>query len=126
MAAVDLPLCLLEPDDLLIAPHDCYGGTHRLLTALLNLSKLEAGGVQPAVAPLALGGLFDELAREFAPVARAKGLTLKVAPSALWIASDRDLLRSMLQNLVANAIRYTDRGRVLIGARRDGERVQIL
>ncbi|MCZ4108093.1 PAS-domain containing protein [Brevundimonas diminuta] len=99
---------------------------HRLLTALLNLSKLEAGGVQPAVAPLALGGLFDELAREFAPVARAKGLTLKVAPSALWIASDRDLLRSMLQNLIANAIRYTDRGRVLIGARRDGERVQIL
>lgn len=99
---------------------------HRLLTALLNLSKLEAGGVQPAVAPLALGGLFDELAREFAPVARAKGLTLTVAPSSLWIASDRDLLRSMLQNLIANAIRYTDRGRVLIGARRDGERVQIL
>lgn len=99
---------------------------HRLLTALLNLSKLEAGGVQPAVAPLALGGLFDELAREFAPLARAKGLTLKVAPSGLWVASDRDLLRSMLQNLVANAIRYTDRGRVLIGARRDGERVQVL
>lgn len=99
---------------------------HRLLTALLNLSKLEAGGVQPAVAPLALGGLFDELAREFAPVARAKGLTLTVAPSSLWIASDRDLLRSMLQNLIANAIRYTDRGRVLIGARRDGEQVQIL
>ncbi|WP_326970236.1 PAS-domain containing protein [Brevundimonas diminuta] len=99
---------------------------HRLLTALLNLSKLEAGGVQPAVAPLALGGLFDELAREFAPVARAKGLTLTVAPSSLWIASDRDLLRSMLQHLIANAIRYTDRGRVLIGARRDGERVQIL
>jgi Na+/proline symporter/CheY-like chemotaxis protein len=99
---------------------------HRLLTALLNLSKLEAGGVQPAVAPLALGGLFDELAREFTPLARAKGLTLKAAPSSLWIASDRDLLRSMLQNLIANAIRYTDRGRVLIGARRDGERVQIL
>ncbi|WP_415288378.1 PAS-domain containing protein [Brevundimonas sp. S1H14] len=99
---------------------------HRLLTALLNLSKLEAGGVRPAVAPLALGGLFDELAREFAPVARAKGLTLTAAPSSLWIASDRDLLRSMLQNLIANAIRYTDRGHVLIGARRDGERVQIL
>ncbi|MGX1692540.1 hybrid sensor histidine kinase/response regulator [Brevundimonas naejangsanensis] len=99
---------------------------HRLLTALLNLSKLEAGGVRPAVAPLALGGLFDELAREFAPVARAKGLTLTAAASSLWIASDRDLLRSMLQNLIANAIRYTDRGHVLIGARRDGERVQIL
>lgn len=99
---------------------------HRLLTALLNLSKLEAGGVQPAVAPLSLGGLFDELAREFAPLARAKGLTLTAAPSSLWIASDRDLLRSMLQNLIANAIRYTDHGHVLIGARRDGARVRIL
>lgn len=98
---------------------------HRLLTALLNLSKLEAGGVQPAVAPLSLGALFAEVAREFAPVARAKGLRLTVVPTRLWIASDRDLLRSMLQNLIANAIRYTDRGRVLVGARRNGSEVRI-
>ncbi len=99
---------------------------HRLLTALLNLSKLEAGGVQPAVAPLSLDALFAELRREFAPMARAKGLRLTVAPSGLWVASDHDLLRSMLQNLTANAIRYTDHGRVLVGARRDGETVQML
>lgn len=99
---------------------------HRLLTALLNLSKLEAGGVQPAVAPLSLDALFAELTREFAPMARAKGLRLTVAPSGLWVSSDHDLLRSMLQNLVGNAIRYTDRGRVLVGARRDGETVQML
>ncbi|AYG95068.1 response regulator [Brevundimonas naejangsanensis] len=99
---------------------------HRLLTALLNLSRLEAGGVRPAVAPLALEGLFADLRREFAPMARAKGLRLTVVPSRLWVASDRDLLRSMLQNLVANAIRYTDQGRVLVGARRDGETVQLL
>lgn len=99
---------------------------HRLLTALLNLSKLEAGGVQPAVAPLSLDALFAELRREFAPMARAKGLRLTVVPSGLWVASDHDLLRSMLQNLVANAIRYTDRGRVLVGTRRDGDTVQML
>ncbi|MNH59929.1 Sensor protein TorS [compost metagenome] len=99
---------------------------HRLLTALLNLSKLEAGGVQPAVAPLSLDGLFAELRREFAPMARAKGLRLTVVPSGLWVASDHDLLRSMLQNLVGNAIRYTDKGRVLVGARRDGDTVQML
>ncbi|WP_354090417.1 hybrid sensor histidine kinase/response regulator [Brevundimonas faecalis] len=99
---------------------------HRLLTALLNLSKLEAGGVQPAVAPLSLDALFAELRREFAPMAQAKGLPLTVMPSSLWVASDPDLLRSMLQNLIANAIRYTDKGRVLVGARRDGGRVRIL
>lgn len=98
---------------------------HRLLTALLNLSKLEAGGVKAAVTRLSLDGLFDELRREYAPVAEAKGLALTLVPSGLWVRSDRDLLRSMLQNLMANAIRYTDTGRVLVGARRQGETVRL-
>ncbi|OYX80735.1 MAG: hybrid sensor histidine kinase/response regulator, partial [Brevundimonas sp. 32-68-21] len=99
---------------------------HRLLTALLNLSKLEAGGVKAAVTRLSLDGLFDELRREYAPVAEAKGLVLTLVPSRLWVSSDRDLLRSMLQNLIANAIRYTDAGRVLVGARRSGDAVRLL
>lgn len=99
---------------------------HRLLTALLNLSKLEAGGVDPAVAPLALGQLFGDIAREFTPIARAKGLELRVHDTRLWISTDRDLLRSMLQNLVANAIRYTDKGAVVVGARRRGDRVEVV
>lgn len=99
---------------------------HRLLTALLNLSKLEAGGVRPAVAPFPLDALLRELAREFTPLARARGLELRVRPTDLWVASDRDLLRSMLQNLVVNAVRYTDQGRVLLAARRRGDTVQIL
>ncbi|WP_292019983.1 hybrid sensor histidine kinase/response regulator, partial [Brevundimonas sp. UBA875] len=98
---------------------------HRLLTALLNLSKLEAGGVRTNVTRVSLGGLFDDLRREFAPVAEAKGLCLTLAPTRLWVTSDRDLLRSMLQNLVANAIRYTDRGRVLVGVRPRGETVRL-
>ncbi|WP_299171383.1 PAS-domain containing protein [uncultured Brevundimonas sp.] len=99
---------------------------HRLLTALLNLSKLEAGGVKAAVTRLSLDGLFDELRREYAPVAKAKGLELTLVPSGLWVSSDRDLLRSMLQNLIANAIRYTDSGRVLVGARRQGDTARLL
>ena len=98
---------------------------HRLLTALLNLSKLEAGGVRTNVARLSLGALFDDLRREFAPVAEAKGLRLTVLPTRLWVMSDRDLLRSMLQNLVGNAIRYTDRGRVLVGVLRQGETARV-
>ncbi|WP_438852977.1 ATP-binding response regulator [Brevundimonas nasdae] len=75
---------------------------------------------------LSLDGLFDELRREYEPVAEAKGLRLTIMPSRLWISSDRDLLRSMLQNLISNAIRYTDAGRVLVGARRHGQTVQLL
>ena len=99
---------------------------NRLLTALLNLSKLEAGGVKPAVAPLSLSILFSDIAREFTPLAEAKGLKLRVIPSTAWIMSDRDLLRSMLQNLIANAIRYTDDGRVVLGARHSGPNIEIV
>uniref|UniRef100_UPI0026200A34 hybrid sensor histidine kinase/response regulator n=1 Tax=uncultured Brevundimonas sp. TaxID=213418 RepID=UPI0026200A34 len=99
---------------------------HRLLTALLNLSKLESGGVEPNIGPLALDQLFTDIAREFTPIANAKGLELRVHPSRLWISTDRDLLRSMLQNLVANAIRYTDKGAVVVGARRKGGRADIV
>jgi len=93
---------------------------HGLLKALLNLSRLEAGGVRPAVSPLSVELLFADLRREFTPLAAAKGLRLRIAPSRLWVSSDRDLLRSLLQNLIGNAVRYTDRGGVLIGARRTG------
>ena len=99
---------------------------NRLLTALLNLSKLEAGGVKPAVAPLSLSILFGDIAREFTPLAEAKGLKLRVIPSTAWVSSDRDLLRSMLQNLIANAIRYTDEGSVVLGARHNGSNIDIV
>lgn len=98
---------------------------HGLLTALLNLSKLEAGGVKPAVVPLSLNGLFADLRREFAPFARERGLRLTIVKSGLWVASDHDLLRSMLQNLIGNALRYTDQGRVLVGVRRKDGMVRI-
>lgn len=97
---------------------------HRLLKALLNLSRLEAGGVRPTVEPLSIQSLFDDLRREFAPLAAARGLDFSVVPSSLWVASDRDLLRSMLQNLLGNAVRYTDRGGVLLGVRRHGAGVR--
>ncbi|MDP3404162.1 MAG: PAS-domain containing protein [Brevundimonas sp.] len=98
---------------------------HGLLKALLNLSRLEAGGVKPTVVPLSLETLFADLRREFVPLAAARGLRLGIAPSGLWVASDRDLLRSLLQNLIGNAIRYTDRGGVLVGARRSGGMIKI-
>ena len=99
---------------------------HRLLKALLNLSRLEAGGVKPAVTALSLEALFVELRREFLPLAKAKGLSLRIVGTGLWVSSDRDLLRSLLQNLIGNAVRYTDSGGVVVGARREGEAVRLV
>lgn len=98
---------------------------HGLMTALLNLSRLDAGGVKPAVAPMALASLFGDLAREFSSMAAAKSLTLNVERPDLWVVSDRNLLRSMLQNLIGNAIRYTDSGGVTVAAILSGDTVRI-
>ena len=92
---------------------------NRLLRALLNLSRLEAGGVSPAVRPVDVAALMEMLRREFEPVAEAKGLYLHVAPRSAWVMSDPDLLRSVLQNLIGNAIRYTQKGGVMVVCRRD-------
>src|SRR5438270_10941665 len=71
----------------------------------------------------------DELLRrlevEFAPLAQEKGLTLKFMPCSLAVHSDRRLLRRLLQNLVSNAIKYTPKGRVLVGCRHHGARLRI-
>ena len=72
-----------------------------------------------------IGDLMRSLEIEFAPVARAKSLKLTFMPSSLPVESDRLLLRRLLQNLISNAIKYTPRGRVLVGCRRHGQSLQI-
>ncbi len=96
-----------------------------LLRALLNLAKLEAGKVQPAVRPLPLKTLLDDLHRDFLPVAVDKGLDLRILPSKMWVRSDPDLLRSLLQNLIGNALAYTSAGTVLVGVRRKGKMLRV-
>lgn len=97
----------------------------RLLRALLDISRLDAGGVTPRPSIFSLGELMEETAAQFAAKAEAKGLTLKVAPTRLAVFSDRGLMTSVLQNLISNAVRYTQTGRVLIGARRAGDTVKL-
>lgn len=70
--------------------------------------------------------LFRQVQREFGPMAQEKGLRLTVMPSSLALRSDRQLLRRLLHNLVSNAIKYTPQGRVLVGARRRGDRVALM
>lgn len=88
-----------------------------ILAALLDISKLESGKAAVNVVPVRLGRLMAQLAEEFAPMAAAKGLRLVVRPCEAVVLSDAGYLRRILQNLIGNAIRYTDRGGVLVAAR---------
>ncbi|MBR1220974.1 hybrid sensor histidine kinase/response regulator [Bradyrhizobium sp. U87765 SZCCT0131] len=96
-----------------------------ILGALLDISRLDAGAMTPSISSFRIGDLMRSLEIEFAPVARAKDLTLTFMPCALPVESDRVLLRRLLQNLISNAIKYTPHGRVLVGCRRRGRSLQI-
>ena len=92
---------------------------------ILDLSKLDAGVVKPAIAEVPLRALFESIEVHFAPQAAAKQLALAVFPTRAIVATDRAVLERLLRNLVSNAIKYTARGKVLIGCRRRGARLRI-
>ena len=97
----------------------------QLLSALLDISKLDTGAVVPNRATFPLTPLLMRIEQEFAPLAAAKGLRLAVVPTRMWVDSDPMLLERILANLASNAIRYTAHGGVVIGARRRGERIAL-
>ncbi len=97
----------------------------QLLRALLDISRLDAGGIVPVPTTFAVRALLVELIDSFADQARAKGLTLRLGPGDAVLATDRVLLRSIVQNLLGNAVRYTARGGVVIGMRRRGGMARI-
>jgi two-component system, sensor histidine kinase len=96
-----------------------------LLKTLLDISKLDAGVLKPEARPILISSLFDPLRCELAPLAAKRGLSLKIRPSLLAVISDPLMLRRILQNLLTNALRYTQRGGVLMGCRRKGGEVRI-
>ncbi|HEX8989563.1 MAG TPA: hybrid sensor histidine kinase/response regulator [Rhodocyclaceae bacterium] len=91
-----------------------------LFNSLLDISKLDAGVMQPKIADVQLEELFRRLRNDLAPVALQKGLRLRVRPTRAILRTDGDLLEQILRNLVANAIRYTETGGVVVGCRRRG------
>jgi signal transduction histidine kinase/CheY-like chemotaxis protein len=93
----------------------------RLFGTILDLSKLDAGAVQPSVAPVPLRAVFDSIELHFAPQAAARRLALTTFPSRAIVSTDRILIDRMLRNLVSNAIKYTNEGGVLVGCRRRGD-----
>ncbi|WP_416462925.1 NahK/ErcS family hybrid sensor histidine kinase/response regulator [Sphingomonas sp. VDB2] len=85
-----------------------------LLEALLEISRLDAGAIQPEIGDFRLDTLLGTLRVEFAPVARASGLMLDMANEPLWVRSDIRLVRRILQNFLSNALRYTQQGSVRV------------
>jgi len=104
---------------------DSLEAIEEILGALLDISRLDAGAMTTAITSFKMSDLMRSLEIEFAPIARAKGLELSFVPCSLPVESDRLLLRRLLQNLISNAIKYTPRGRVLVGCRRRGQSLQI-
>jgi Na+/proline symporter/signal transduction histidine kinase len=104
---------------------DSLEAIEEILGALLDISRLDAGAMTPSITRFRMGDLMRSLEIEFAPIARAKGLKLTFVSCSLPVESDRTLLRRLLQNFISNAIKYTPRGRVLVGCRRHGQNLKI-
>lgn len=97
-----------------------------ILSALLEMSRLDAGKLKPEISTFPLDEILSQLKIEFEPVAKAKGVELRIVPTALEVTSDRRLLRRLLQNLISNAIKYTISGKVLVGCRRAKGQARLL
>jgi CheY-like chemotaxis protein/two-component sensor histidine kinase len=104
---------------------DAVANLTELLDQLLDLSKLEAGTVQATAQDVSLSDVLASIETQFAPLARAKGIELRLHRRDAWLHGDPLLVQRIVLNLVANAIHYTERGGVLVGARRRGERLRI-
>jgi len=119
-----------DPQDLKLAQNvdASLEAVEEILSALLEISRLDAGAMKPEFSHFRIDEILRQLELEFQPMAQEKGLKLTFVPCSLTVRSDRRLLRRMLQNLVSNGIKYTVQGRVLVGCRRlrRGIRIEVI
>jgi signal transduction histidine kinase len=103
----------------------CIASLDRMFNSLLDESQLRSGIEKRSASRFDLDDLFIEVSRNFRSLAEQRGLRLIVRPTKLQLHADRDMLARVLNNLVCNALRYTQHGGVLLGARRRGTHAQI-
>lgn len=95
-----------------------------LLEGLLDISQLDSGGLQADVQVFDAKELLEDLYEQYAPAAKRRQLSLKLYTPKLYVRSDIRLLRRILQNFLANALRYTRSGRIILGGRKRGDYVE--
>ncbi len=99
--------------------------TRELLSTLLDVSRLDSGGLEPEVRAFRVAGVLDKIKVQFQPNAAEKGVHIRVAPCSATVVSDPVLLEQIVRNFVDNAIRYTPSGKVLVGCRHQSDRLTI-
>jgi PAS domain S-box-containing protein len=115
-----------EVRDLLQQQSQAIESMTRLLNALLDISRLESGAIEPHNGEVQIAEVFAELRSEFSSVAKAREIELRVEPSDVVISTDRTLFYQLLQNLLGNALKYTDRGWVRVRSAEDGDAILVL
>jgi PAS domain S-box-containing protein len=96
-----------------------------LLSGLLDIARLDSGALRPQISSFPIANLLEELRRQYAPLAQARSLRLTIVDCREVVRSDRVLLRRIIQNYLSNALRYTERGGVVVGCRRRGDQLEI-
>ncbi len=104
---------------------DTIGAMAGMLNALLDINQIEAGTVRAERVRFPIRNLLDRLKDEFTYHAQAQKLEFHVVPSGIWVDSDPRLLEQMLRNLIANALKYTRTGKILVGCRRRADALSI-
>lgn len=97
---------------------ECVAALDHLFSELLDLSRLESGAQQVEITAFALDQVFDGVSSNFRMIAEQHELRLVIRKTSLWVQTDRTMLARIINNLVSNALRYTEAGGVLVGARR--------
>jgi PAS domain S-box-containing protein len=96
-----------------------------MLSSLLDVNRIEVGKLRPIKSDLAINEVFHSVATDFLRSVEQKGLQLRIVRSGLLVYSDQRMLEEMIRNLLSNSVRYTDRGKLLLGCRRAGDKIRI-
>lgn len=114
-----------KPQKLIARLEQTLGAMSGMLNALLDINQIEAGVVEAKPVAFPISDLLDRLRDEFTYLAQARGLSLHILPCTAIVESDPRLLEQMIRNLLGNALKYTKRGKILLGCRRRGKELRI-
>ncbi len=114
-----------DPKELIDNLANSLQNAENLISDLFDIAKIDAGIIKTQISIFPIQQLLESLNQEFNILAKEKGLSFVFHPSSLHAHTDRKQLRRILQNLISNAIRYTQEGRIVIGCRRQKDQIVI-